>query len=332
MARQSFPDDEVRESPLDFSFCVRRYFDCYRPAVLVLVEGELWPNLLAVAGKRGVPVHVVNARVSDRSFGRYRLLTRIWPGFLAPVRKFLVQAAGAPSSGSGRSGSGTTGSRSAGNVKFDNARVEDPGAAAARDPRVGRDRRRRPGRRRRQHASGRGSGRRRRRSRTSNVDSRPPCSFWPHATSSGSRRSGAPRWRRLERPCAGANGQPERALRASSSTRSGSSGGSTPRRMSAFIGGSLSPIGGHNLLEPARFGIPMVVGPHLQSVRNLASTFEQSGALTVVKDRDDLAARLRAGFSDRVGAAARGRKAQAVDRRQPGRRAQVRGSAGGGRE
>jgi len=56
----------------------------------------------------------------------------------------------------------------------------------------------------------------------------------------------------------------------------------------------------------------MVVGPHLQSVRNLASTFEKSGALTVVKDRDDLAARLCDGFSDRIGAAARGRKAQAV--------------------
>ena len=49
-----------------------------------------------------------------------------------------------------------------------------------------------------------------------------------------------------------------------------------------------------------------------RSVRSLASTFEQSGALTVVKDRDDLARELRAVFSDRVGAAARGRKAQAT--------------------
>jgi 3-deoxy-D-manno-octulosonic-acid transferase len=78
----------------------------------------------------------------------------------------------------------------------------------------------------------------------------------------------------------------------------------------AFVGGSLRPIGGHNLLEPARFGIPMFAGPYLKSVRSLASTFAESGALTVVRDTDDLARGLRAAFSDRIGAAARGRTAQ----------------------
>jgi 3-deoxy-D-manno-octulosonic-acid transferase len=80
----------------------------------------------------------------------------------------------------------------------------------------------------------------------------------------------------------------------------------------AFVGGSLQPIGGHNLLEPARFGIPMITGPHLWSVRSLATSFEQSGALTVVRDQDDLARELRACFSDRIGAARRGRTAQAT--------------------
>jgi 3-deoxy-D-manno-octulosonic-acid transferase len=80
----------------------------------------------------------------------------------------------------------------------------------------------------------------------------------------------------------------------------------------AFVGGSLSPIGGHNLLEPARFGIPMITGPHLRSVRTLATAFEQSQALTVVEDAAGLALSLRAAFSDRVGAAERGRRAQAT--------------------
>jgi 3-deoxy-D-manno-octulosonic-acid transferase len=79
----------------------------------------------------------------------------------------------------------------------------------------------------------------------------------------------------------------------------------------AFVGGSLRPIGGHNLLEPARFGIPMVTGPHLKSVRSLASTFEKSGALAIIRDSDGLAQALHARFSDPVGARARGRTAQA---------------------
>jgi 3-deoxy-D-manno-octulosonic-acid transferase len=76
------------------------------------------------------------------------------------------------------------------------------------------------------------------------------------------------------------------------------------------VGGSLTPIGGHNLLEPARFGIPMLAGPHLQTVRSLATSFEESGALAVVRDADDLARRVRGDFADPVGAAARGRKAR----------------------
>ena len=47
----------------------------------------------------------------------------------------------------------------------------------------------------------------------------------------------------------------------------------------AFVGGSLVPVGGHNLLEPARFGVPIVVGPHLESVAGLADRLEAVGGL-----------------------------------------------------
>ena len=53
-----------------------------------------------------------------------------------------------------------------------------------------------------------------------------------------------------------------------------------------FIGGSLVPIGGHNLLEPARCGVPIIVGPHLDSVRELAERLESVGAAAVVSDAD----------------------------------------------
>jgi len=65
------PGRFVLQFPLDARFAVRRVFERVRPAALVLVELELWPNVLAEARARGVPVAVVNARVSERSFRRY---------------------------------------------------------------------------------------------------------------------------------------------------------------------------------------------------------------------------------------------------------------------
>ena len=59
-------------APYDFRFAVRRFFDRVRPRLLVLVETELWPNLIDQAHRRGVPVLVVNARLSKRSARGYR--------------------------------------------------------------------------------------------------------------------------------------------------------------------------------------------------------------------------------------------------------------------
>ncbi len=63
--------DRTFPCPLDFSWAVRRALDRVRPALLVLGELELWPNLLAIAQARGVPIIVVNARMSERSFRGY---------------------------------------------------------------------------------------------------------------------------------------------------------------------------------------------------------------------------------------------------------------------
>jgi 3-deoxy-D-manno-octulosonic-acid transferase len=73
-ARKCFPDLPVFAFPFDFSWAVRRTLRRLRPALIVLAEGELWPNLLLAARAHGVPVAVVNARMSPRSFRRYRRL------------------------------------------------------------------------------------------------------------------------------------------------------------------------------------------------------------------------------------------------------------------
>lgn len=62
--------------PLDFTFPISRTLRRLRPTDLVLVELELWPNLIRLASRRGVCVSIVNGRISDRSFKRYRLVRR----------------------------------------------------------------------------------------------------------------------------------------------------------------------------------------------------------------------------------------------------------------
>ncbi|MBL9031757.1 MAG: glycosyltransferase [Phycisphaerae bacterium] len=65
---------DVVRYPLDFSWAVRRFLDATRPDVVGLVELEVWPNFVAACRQRGIPVAVVNGRLSPRSFRGYRRL------------------------------------------------------------------------------------------------------------------------------------------------------------------------------------------------------------------------------------------------------------------
>lgn len=72
-ARALYADScEVVRSPLDFSWAVRRFLDHTRPDLLVLVELEVWPNLVRACGARDIPIGVINGRLSERSFKGYR--------------------------------------------------------------------------------------------------------------------------------------------------------------------------------------------------------------------------------------------------------------------
>ncbi len=73
-ARRTFPDLVTFYAPLDFSWATRRAMGRVRPTVLVLVELELWPNLIGAAKRRRAKVAVINARMSERSYRGYRRL------------------------------------------------------------------------------------------------------------------------------------------------------------------------------------------------------------------------------------------------------------------
>jgi 3-deoxy-D-manno-octulosonic-acid transferase len=73
-ARKCFPDLAVFPFPFDFSWAVRRSLRAVAPSLVVLAEGEIWPNFLLACRRRGVPVAVVNGRMSPRSRRRYERL------------------------------------------------------------------------------------------------------------------------------------------------------------------------------------------------------------------------------------------------------------------
>ncbi len=91
LATERLPGSPVFLIPLDFAWSVRRYLRAIKPKLVVLMESELWPRLLVEMERFGVPVVVANARISDRSFPRYLRLRMLWRPLLAKVAFFLVQ-------------------------------------------------------------------------------------------------------------------------------------------------------------------------------------------------------------------------------------------------
>ncbi len=85
------PGDRQAWLPLDTPGAARRFFDCQRPALGLLMETEVWPNLQAQAEKAGVPMVLANARLSERSAAKGRRLQRLMRPALAAMRCVLAQ-------------------------------------------------------------------------------------------------------------------------------------------------------------------------------------------------------------------------------------------------
>jgi 3-deoxy-D-manno-octulosonic-acid transferase len=104
--------------PLDFAWAVRAYLREFKPELVVLMESEIWPRMLVECGRRGIPVAVVNARVSDRSYARGVKVKAVWGRVLRRVDLFLAQS---EEDGRRLVGMGARGEavRVVGNLKYD---------------------------------------------------------------------------------------------------------------------------------------------------------------------------------------------------------------------
>lgn len=91
-AKQLPAEDVLLYFPADFPWIIGKALNIIRPHALVLVEVELWPNLIRIAHKRGIPVTLVNGRLSDRSFGRYRKVRWFTKRLLKFVDLFCMQS------------------------------------------------------------------------------------------------------------------------------------------------------------------------------------------------------------------------------------------------
>ena len=86
------PEDVLIYNPLDFAGCVKRALDTVKPKAIVLTESEIWPNFIRAAKKCGIPLYIVNARVSDRSAPRYRRLRWFFGEVLRAFSKIYAQS------------------------------------------------------------------------------------------------------------------------------------------------------------------------------------------------------------------------------------------------
>jgi len=129
VAARRFGPDRSFPCPLDFTWAVGRVFDRVRPAAFVLGELELWPNLLAAAARRGIPVVVANARMSETSAGGY---ARIRPLVRRMLGRVTVVSARSQADADRFAALGAACVRVAGSMKFDGVRGDRDAAEVRR--------------------------------------------------------------------------------------------------------------------------------------------------------------------------------------------------------
>jgi 3-deoxy-D-manno-octulosonic-acid transferase len=294
-----------RYFPLDLPAAVRRSVRAIDPAFFICMETELWPNVLRELGRRGVPTMIANGRLSDRSFERYRLLRPVMRRVLADVRIFAMRsdedARRVIALGAAPERVVVTG-----NLKND-AAADPPGAADLWRRLLGL----RPGQR--VWIAG------------STHKGEEDAVLAAHATGQSVHPDLvlvlAPRHpERVEEVLALVLARGWRAVRRS--TLPAAARSARPPVIvldtvgelaqiytiadAVFVGGSLVPRGGHNVLEPALRRKPVLVGPHTDNFREAVALLVDAGAGVVVTDAASMAAELKALLSDPVIAAKRG--------------------------
>ena len=280
LARERFGENNVFYFPIDLPFAVRAYLQALGPKLLVLAESEFWPNLLHWARLSGAAVAVVNARVSDRSLPRYLRFQKLLRPVLQKVQLFLAQSE-EDARRLVRMGAPAERVQVSGNLKFEvKPPVRPPIAAAFAAIK------------REENGPLLVAG--------STLDGeeamllemfRQVLSRYPKAVLvlaprhperfdvvasqlelSGLRCQRRSQWK-AEKPIAGGIFLLDSIGELASLYEFANV---------AFVGGSLAPRGGHNVLEAAQFGTPILVGPHTENFRDIVNVFRDADALRVV--------------------------------------------------
>ena len=302
IARDRFGADHVFYFPLDFAFAVRAYLRALQPRLLVLLETEFWPRMLSECHRRQIPIAVVNARISDRSWPRYHKLRKFWRKLLAPLALVLAQS---EEDAERLMAVGAGNVEVSGNLKFD-IRVLRPapvtqalqqflhpeqkvvvcGSTLEGEEEMLLDAM--PG------------------SCITILAPRHPERFT--AVAQLLKRRDA-RWlRRSEWLRAPERLRPGTVLLLDSI---GELASVYSVATLAFIGGSLAPSGGHNPLEPAQFAKPILMGPHYENFRSMVEVLKSVQAIQIVTTSN-----LRMAIADLLErpdeAAAMGERARAI--------------------
>ena len=314
LAKRNVQDvDAVFYFPFDLGIFVRRTLDLVRPRLFITIETEIWPNLLRECHARGIKTAVVNGRLSARSFPRYRMVRAVMRRVLAHIDRFLVQ-----SEESARRfidlGADPARVVVTGSLKFDSLELSSTARQARARERV---------------------------LRYFRVPSSRPV-IVAGSTMKGEEAAVLRAFRRVRANAPStllvvAPRNPERFAEVEQLVRS--EGWKTSRRSDlaidseprvdvvvldtigelatvyqigtiVFVGGSLVATGGHNVLEPAVFGKPIVFGPHMSNFAEIAEAFVSNGAGVRLSGEQDLDETFLSLMSDpvrraRLGAAAR---------------------------
>jgi 3-deoxy-D-manno-octulosonic-acid transferase len=321
IAGQQVASREIKDAdalfyfPLDFPFIVERTLRLVKPRLFIMMETEIWPNLLRACRRTDVRTVVANGRISGRSYPRYRLVRPLFRRVLSDIDRFCMQSR---ESADRLIDLGADPARVivTGNLKFDSLR-----AAVAAGPNRGLHRV----------------------LRFFRVPANRPVVI-AGSTMRGEEivvlrafervRASAPQALLIIAPR-----HPERFDEVERLARE--EGFRTVRRSQlaidenppadvvvldtigelaqiyrlgtiVFVGGSLVPTGGHNILEPAAFGRPILFGPHMQNFKEIAATFLEAHAAIQVRDEWELEAAFRELLGDPARCGALGRAAQAI--------------------
>jgi 3-deoxy-D-manno-octulosonic-acid transferase len=312
LARHSVSDvDAVFYFPFDWAFTARRTLNVVRPRLFVMIETEIWPNLLRECRRRRIKTVMVNGRISYRSFPRYRMIRPFIKRVLGDIDRFCVQ--------------GDETSRRLVELGADPARITVTGSlkfdSLESSPTPGRGRERvlryfriPPGR----PVIIAGS--------TSKGEEEPVIRAFNRVRAAGTNAlliiaaRHPERFDEVERLCRheGLVAIRRSELPIDAEPRADAVVLDTIGELAqlyqlatvVFIGGSLVPAGGHNILEPALYGKPIVFGPYMQNFGEIADAFLSNRAAIQVRSETELEETILSLIGDpvrraRVGAAAR---------------------------